>query len=225
MKVPTPTNWTPRLIRDAQGWAKQFKYFSTLFAKITDIEGDVVECGVGEGNSFTMLAELLGNEKREPKRRLWGFDSFEGFPEPVPEDASPRNPKKGEWSVPQEAVISKLKESGILENFPNLDFMLTKGFLGETLPNFPERKIAFLHIDVDLYTGYRDALHHLFPKVSPRGVVLFDEYKDLPTEPEYGGGAIDRWPGCTKAVDEYFKDRPEKLEYYPEMRKYYLIKS
>jgi hypothetical protein len=41
-------------------------------------EGDMVECGLGEGNTFAMLAYFIGSEGRQQPRTLWGFDSFEG---------------------------------------------------------------------------------------------------------------------------------------------------
>ena len=59
------------------------------------IDGDIIECGVGRGVSlFTMgnISNLIGLD-----RKLYGFDSFEGFPEPTQEDRSYRNPQKGEW--------------------------------------------------------------------------------------------------------------------------------
>lgn len=224
INIKEPTQWTTEHPVPV-GWMKQFRYFLTLFNKITNVAGDVVECGIGEGNTFAMLAYLVGSEDTLSKRRLWGFDSFEGFPKPDLKDASPRAPQKGEWKIPEEVVLTRLEKSGILKTFPNLDFKITKGFLNETLPNFPDRPIAFLYIDVDLYSGYRDALTYLFPKVASGGMVLFDEYKDFPIEPLYGNGTIDKWPGCTQAVDEYFKNRPEKIQYYPDMKKYYVVKT
>ena len=222
--IKEPTQWTTEHPVPV-GWMKQFRYFLSLFNKISNIQGDIVELGIGEGNTFTMLAYMVGSEETSFKRRLLGFDSFEGFPEPDVKDVSPREPQKGEWKISEDMVHKRLEKSGILKTYPSLDFKITKGFLNEILPKFPESQIAFLHIDVDLYSGYRDALFHLFPKVASGGVILFDEYKDFPVEPLYGNGSIDKWPGCTQAVDEYFKDRPEKIQYYPEMKKYYVIKS
>jgi len=203
---------------------RQFRYFTRLYDRIHRVDGDVVECGLGEGNTFSMLAYLVGGEERQHARALWGFDSFQGWPEPDPADASPRNPQKGEWKVSEEMIERRFEESGIYKEFPKLDVHVIKGFLSETLPDFPARPIAFLHIDVDLYSGYRDALRYLFPKVARGGLVLFDEYKEFHREdPLYGDK--EKWPGCTKAVDEYFKGRQEKLNRCPETKKYYAVKA
>ena len=96
VNIKEPTQWTTEHPVPV-GWMKQFRYFLTLFEKISNLSGDVVECGIGEGNTFSMFAYLVGSEGS--KRMLWGFDSFEGFPEPDPKDASPRDPKKGEWKI------------------------------------------------------------------------------------------------------------------------------
>ncbi|HYU64830.1 MAG TPA: TylF/MycF/NovP-related O-methyltransferase [Candidatus Paceibacterota bacterium] len=205
-------------------WMQQFRYFSFLYDKIRHLPGDVVECGVGEGNTIVMLAYLMGSESRQPPRSLWGFDSFEGFPEPSQWDASFRNPQKGEWHISEESVKQRFEESGIYRTYPHLDIRIQKGFLGKTLPNFPDHKIVFLHLDVDLYEGYRDGLEYLFPKVIKGGIVLFDEYREFrPDNPAYGGK--EKWPGCSKAVDEYFANRSEEIQYYPETMKYFVVKA
>lgn len=209
------------------GWMRQFKYFAELFGKIHGLPGDVVECGLGKGSTFSMLAYLIGAES-DRTRKLWGFDSFEGWPQPTKWDKSPRNPRKGEWKVDQEMITNRLRESGIYDQFPDLDVRTVKGFFSKSLPHFPARSIAFLHIDADLYAGYRDALTFLYPKVVPGGIVAFDEYKEFPKDhggASYGGGTIEKWPGATKAVDDYFAKRSEIIQYHPETKKYYVVKK
>ncbi|MEK9182887.1 MAG: TylF/MycF/NovP-related O-methyltransferase [Patescibacteria group bacterium] len=218
-----PTQWATNSPVPV-GWMCQFRYFLKLYNMIKGVRGDFVECGLGEGNTFAMLAYFIGSEDNQLSRTLWGFDSFEGWPEPAASDASPRNPQKGEWKVNEGMIRQRFEESGIYKGFPDLDVRITKGFFNVTLPYFPARQIAFLHIDADLYPGYHDALINLFPNVSVGGIVAFDEYKEFPNKPEYGNGQIEKWPGCTKAVDEYFEGRPEKIQYDPETKKYFVMK-
>ncbi len=237
----TPTSWAVakavsvelmKQLREASinispKWINQFLYMSMLYDKIKELEGDVVECGLGEGNTFAMLAYLVGTE--EAKRRLYGFDSFEGFPEPHPFDDSPRKPQKGEWKMEESLVQKCLEETGIYREFPDIDINIVKGFVGDTLPHFPRvRKIAFLHVDLDLYEGYKDTLENLWPLVVDGGVVAFDEYREFrPHEPEYvvDGHPVPKWPGCDKAIDDYFKDKDEVFRYHSPTRKYYIIKG
>ena len=226
MKPPSkvPASWATNLAVPV-GWMRQFRYLSNRFDEIADIDGDIVECGLGEGNTFSMLAYLVGSENRGRKgaRKLWGFDSFQGFPQPSRWDESPRKPLKGEWRVTQALIHKRLSDSGIKRGFPQLDIRITKGFLAQSLPNFPKRRIALLHLDVDLYEGYRDGLSYLFPKMAVGGLVLFDEYREFhPRDPAYG--KKEKWPGCSRVVDEYFANRPEKPIYDAEAKKYFVVK-
>jgi O-methyltransferase len=203
------------------GWMRQFRYFSRLYDKIRNVPGDVVECGLGEGGSFAMLAYLVGSENSPPSRMLWGYDSFAGWPEPSSYDESPCQPKKGQWAVPEQHMRKWLDGSMINKEFPELQLYIIPGFFEETLPAFPDRPIAFLHIDADLYSSYHDALTYLFPKVTHGGIVLFDEYKEFP--PDYNG--VEKWPGATKAIDDYFASLSYRLQHYEETKKYYVIKQ
>lgn len=72
-----PTQWAVKQAVTV-GWMRQFQYLTGLFDRITNVAGDVVECGLGEGNTFAMLAFLAGKERPFEQRTLWGFDSFEG---------------------------------------------------------------------------------------------------------------------------------------------------
>src|SRR4051812_41874372 len=48
------------------------------------IPGDYIECGVARGGSAAIVGAALADEDR----RLWLYDSFEGLPEPTPEDGA-----------------------------------------------------------------------------------------------------------------------------------------
>lgn len=210
-----PPQWeTPHPVK--VGWMRQFRYFARLFDRIATVAGDVVECGVGMGTTFVMLAYLAGSDRR----RLRGFDSFAGFPEPTEHDRSWRNPQAGEWKVNPEDIWNRLRESGIPDEFPDLSITISPGLLAEMLPKEPPYEIAFLHLDVDLYASYRDGLQYLFPRVVPGGIVLFDEYREYSSQHPNE----EKWPGATKAIDEYLKPLGYTLNYYPETRKYFVVK-
>lgn len=231
-EIKVPTQWQVQGVVPV-GWMRQFRYMTLMYERIQGVSGDVVECGLGEGNTFSMLAYLVGQETEwgmSPQRTLFGFDSFQGWPKPMEYDASPRNPQQGEWRVGEEEVRERLERSNIMRDFPSLKIVIVPGFFEETLVNFPDRSIAFLHIDCDLYVGYRDALNTLSPKVAKGGVVLFDEYKEFPPRPEYDYGRIEKWPGATKAIDEYFADTPYFIQSYPinfwpGSKKYFVVKE
>lgn len=192
---------------------KQILYFHERYRSIERLDGDIVECGIGYSRTFQILACLLKRENNA-KRKLYGFDSFEGFPEPTVEDTSPRNPKKGEWKVLTPTQLMRILELlRIDKTFIDAHIRIVKGFLEDTLPQSAVEKIALLHLDVDLYLSYKVCLEQLFPKVVPGGVVLFDEY------------ASPKWPGARKAIDEYFQDTPYGLQKDQHTGKYFLLKN
>lgn len=201
--TPRP-HWEPP-VPVPVAYLRQFHYFSRMADKVRDLPGAFVECGVGHGTTFAMLAFLA----RAQKRTLYGFDSFEGFPEPSEADRSWRNPQQEEWRVRQAEVWELLSDTGLLYG-PVKDWpILRHGFFRETLREEDPRLIALLHLDCDLHDSYRDALAYLFPRVVAGGIVMFDEYREFSkSHPDE-----EKWPGATKAILEYLTPlglRPER---------------
>ena len=191
--------------------ATTFLYLSRMIDLITSVDGVIVECGVGEARTLQMLALLLQEENKG--RALWAFDSFEGFPEPTGEDASPRNPKKGEWKrMTRSQVYDVLNELNI-----RTPVYVTQGYFEDTLRDVKIPPIALLHLDVDLYKSYKTCLEYLFPLVVKGGVVLFDEYRN---ETE-----LSKWPGAIRAIDEYVGPTGYPIRQDPTSQKYFLIKA
>ncbi len=192
------------------------RYFSSKFDLIANVEGDIVECGVGFGHTLLLLCFL--NYIEGKNRHVRAFDSFEGFPEPSPEDASHRNPKKGEWKVITTADLDDILFRRCRLPVKAKELLhVTKGYFENTLPQSKIGKIALLHLDVDLYGSYKTCLHALYDKVVPGGVILFDEYKQKDTQKVF--------PGAAKAIDEFFSDKPETIEYDGCHDKYFTIKK
>jgi len=193
-----------------------FLYQQRLFKLINDLDGDIVECGVGHGKSMLSWAYLSIDENRN--RKIWGFDSFEGFPEPVEQDSSPRNPGKGEWggtSLPD--MLNMLSNAGLEKFWIASQLTLVKGFFEDSLVKYTGEKIALLHLDVDLYSSYQIALESFYSKVAIGGIIAFDEY--MGTKEHY------KFPGAKKAIDEFFAGHKVNLLRDPIWGKYYLIKN
>jgi O-methyltransferase len=178
------------------------------------VPGDVVECGVGRGTSLTTIAGLLIAGGHD--RRLWGFDSFEGFPDPSDHDTGFRRPRRGQWAVSTPDEIRRLLVwNGIPAPWCDQHLRLVKGFFSPALfARLAERPIALLHLDVDLYDSYRICLHELYARVSPGGVIAFDEYHDT----------AERWPGAVTAIDEFLAESGEQIEQDP-LGKWFLVKQ
>ena len=193
-------------------------YWWEYFREINfhEIEGDIVECGVGRGRSLITLASinrLVSNYYGVKKRKIFALDSFEGFPDPTSFDASPRNPKQGDWSMSPnnqfeyspEAIKMVLKNAEVDED---IDFI--KGFFDTTTKNLATESISILHLDGDLYESVRDPLNNLWNKVSIGGVIVLDDYLFESKEEE-------PFPGARKAVMD-FLEKNTSFEYLKSIR-------
>lgn len=82
----------------------------------------------------------------------------------------------------------------------------------EFVKNNPRIKISLLNLDTDAYEPAVTILENLYPKIVKGGILLLDDYKN--------------WPGETKAVDEYFKNKKIKIQKFDFSKSpHYIIKN
>lgn len=178
-------------------WFARLLHFNKLVEEISDVIGDVVECGVADGSSLATLTSLL--HAHGQARRVWGFDSWTGLPSPSSADAGGASiAASGMFSQASTAKVrDELLAYGLTDDEIGQTVRLVPGLFSETLPRY-SGQVALLHVDVDLYQSYLDCLTNLWPRIVTGGIVAFDEYD----EP-------DIWPGARRAVDEFLETRPE----------------
>jgi len=180
-------------------------YWKEMFDMVKDVKGDIVECGVGRGRSLLIISAInyFLDKSEGGDRKIYGYDSFEGFPKPTSEDRSIRNPQEGEWSESPSGTYKYsedftelvLRKAGVL--FDDYKLTLTKGFFCDTLISHPDRPIAILHVDGDLYQSYLDTLNLLYEKVNHGGIIIFDDFF-------VEGPGNKKFPGSRRAVKEFF---------------------
>ena len=179
--------------------------------KVSKIDGDIIECGVGRARSIITIAALNHYfsliDNKYPNRNIYGIDSFMGFPQPSKEDLSKRNPKKGEWShSPNKQFsynvrnIKKIISYSLSGNLKKYNIKFIKGFFNNSLDKIESKKIAILHLDADLYESTALPLKKLSSKIVTGGLIVVDDYilkeKNKKGEP---------WPGARLAVQEFLK--------------------
>jgi len=120
-------------------------------------DGLFLEFGVYKGDSINRLAGL------KPDVQWHGFDSFVGLPEA--------------WTLG--ARRSAFSVGGKLPPVRR-NVTLIKGFFEDTLPAFATAqrgaKVAFLHVDCDLYSATRTIFTKLAEMLQPGTIVIFDEF-------------------------------------------------
>lgn len=163
-----------------------------------DVPGAVVECGVWKGHSLAAIAAKL--RALGSRKELWAFDSFEGLPTPSTPDKleSGFHPKalKGHFG---DTNLDVVKRKLALVGY-EAPVALKPGWFDKTLHEAPS-PLSLVFLDCDLYESYQVCLRELWPKLSPGGVMIFDEYYSL------------KYPGARKAIDEFFADKKDKPQH------------
>jgi hypothetical protein len=153
-----------------------------------NIPGDLMETGVWRGGAAIFMRALL-KVYSVRDRCVWVADSFEGLPPPDPEkyphDAGDRHHTIRYLAVSLEQVRSHFARYGLLDE----QVRFLKGWFRDTLPTAPVQRLAVLRLDGDMYESTTDALVNLYPKLSPGGFLIVDDY-----------GAV---PACCQAVHDY----------------------
>lgn len=175
-----------------------------LYKSIVNLPGHVFELGVYKGASLIRLATFRSTLEHESSRRIVGFDAFGKFPTRALSSKDDIDFVEGFANDGgdglQEDELSALLER---KNFTNME--LVRGNVLDTLPEYldahPETRLAFLHLDMDVKEPTQFALEHLYDRVVPGGLIVFDDYNSV--------------AGETEAVDEFISRRKLALEKLP----------
>jgi hypothetical protein len=208
--LPTRLASLARYARRAQ--VTRFAALYELFKLVLPVKGSIVECGVYRGASFMTFAQLSAAlEPTNLTRRLYGFDSFGGFP-----SVSAADRPAATGAAPGDLASDSYDElNRLLEIYDTDRFLghvpkarLIRGDVTETIPAFvadnPHLAVSLLFLDLDLYEPTKVALEHFVPRMPKGAVLAFDEL-DNPL-----------WPGETTAALE-MRDRLElrRFEFDP----------
>ncbi|NLS92718.1 MAG: class I SAM-dependent methyltransferase [Planctomycetaceae bacterium] len=169
-----------------------------LFKRVLDVKGSIVECGVFRGSGLMTWANLSAIlEPNNIMRRIYGFDTFEGFPDVDAKDASHfRNPGRGDLRSgcfdELQQIIAAFDQNRFLGHVAKVQ--LVKGDAARTIPEFveanPHLVVSLLFLDFDLYEPTMAAIKAFVPRMPQGAILAFDEL-DNPA-----------WPGETLAYLE-----------------------
>ncbi|GLS35955.1 hypothetical protein GCM10010869_15440 [Mesorhizobium tianshanense] len=172
-------------------------YHLASAALFYDVPGDFCELGCHEGKSAVVFQRIL--QHYDPGRNLHLYDSFEGLPNASAEDGH-ANAHKGDMATTQDALIANFKRLNLRQP------ILHQGWFEDTLPTQLPDKIAFAHLDGDLYDSVKVSLEYVYPRLSKGAACLIDDYSDPGLF-----DSVDLYPGVKKACDEFLSDKPEKV--------------
>lgn len=177
---------------------KRFLAMYELFKMVMRIKGSVVECGVFRGFSLMSWAKLSSIlEPENLTRRVYGFDTFDGFPSVTEMDRSAAGDAaagdfQGSSYDELQELIRVYDQDRFLGHIPKVQ--LVRGDATKAIPEFVKENthllVSLLFLDMDLYEPTKVALEHFLPRM-PKGAVLALDELDNPI-----------WPGETVALLE-----------------------
>jgi O-methyltransferase len=181
---------TPRKVLPLEAWDTVRRDMIVLLLRelvARKIEGDLAELGVYRGYSARVIHHYL------PERKFYLFDTFTGF---------------DEWDIQAERAstgrktqATEFSHTGVERALRNIapqndNVQVFAGYFPASAPDFLHgRKFAFVHLDADLYEPMLAGLNYFYDKMVPGGFILAHDYN--------------AWPGSRKAVEEFFRGKPE----------------
>ncbi len=179
-----------------------------IFKRVLQVKGSIVECGVYRGSGLMAWANFAAVlEPLNLTRRIYGFDSFGGFPAVGPRDrGEARAARPGDLRADcldeLRGLIRAYDLNRPLGHVPKVE--LIAGDAVTTIPEMVARKphlvVSLLFLDFDLYEPTKVALENFVPRMPKGSIIAFDEL-DNPA-----------WPGETMAVLETLGLRRLRLE-------------
>ena len=169
-----------------------------IYKQVLSIKGSVIECGVYRGFGLMAWAQLSAVlEPVNLTRRIYGFDTFEGFLSPHDKDKG-KHGQAGDGTFDAMAydelvnLIKVYDDNRFLGHVSKVE--LIAGDAVRTIPEFIANNqhlvVSLLFLDFDLYEPTKVALENFLPRMPKGSIIAFDEL-DNPL-----------WPGETRALLE-----------------------
>ncbi|MFC2102108.1 TylF/MycF/NovP-related O-methyltransferase, partial [Bacteroidota bacterium] len=153
--------------------------------KKENIDGAFAELGVYKGESARLLHLM------DPSRKLYLFDTFEGFPR---EDLEGETGEAATYTTQNFAdtsisrVVRKINGNHLIEVVP--------GYFPDSVKTTDDETFALVNIDADLYKPTKAGLDYFYPRMVGGGVILVHDYNP-------------KWQGVIRAADDFLHTIPE----------------
>ena len=163
---------------DSENDYVRLKTLEAICGRLAEIPGDLAELGVYRGGFARWLNRLL------PDRRLWLFDTFEGFDA---DEAAGCASGKGFVAAHQNTSVP-----GVLSVLPHPEMVqIRQGLFPGTAQGLEEERFALVSLDADLEESTFAGLCFFLPRLSCGGFLLLHDYNNP------------RLPGVKRAFARY----------------------
>jgi O-methyltransferase len=183
MRFPT---YSPDVVRHVEEIGDSVRYATLALAiqrlETEKIEGAFAELGVYQGATSKFI------HRQSPNRRLYLFDTFEGFPaESLEVDNDDRF-----RDTSQEGVASLIGDQRKV--------IFRAGYFPQTAAGLEDERFALVMLDFDLYKSAIDAFSFFYPRLVKGAYFFMHDFNN----PESNHG-------ISRAANEFLMDKPERL--------------
>lgn len=200
---------TPMVNYETNMGPRELEDLHEILPEVVKVPGDLIECGASRCGSAVITARWLS--KHNFNRHIFACDSFEGF-RPAEID---RQRQRGLVTVENSAftstnyeyVLRKLKVLGL-----DGTIIPVKGYFQETMERIPG-PFCYALVDCDLEESMEFCACTLFPKLSPGGWMVFDDYFSQ------------RYKGARHAVDRFLRSHEPQIEFDEPRRSLYVVRK
>ena len=185
--VPTPAQLADTVLteRDLSNDYVRLATLELLCRRLADVPGAAAELGVYRGFFARCINQLL------PERKLYLFDSFEGFGE------------EAQASESFQAAHRNTAPEKVLAIMPYPERIIVKpGFFPESLKGLEER-FCLVSLDVDFYQTTLEGLGYFWPRLERGGYLLLHDWGNS------------RLPGVAAALADYEKALGSRIPVVP----------
>ena len=185
--VPTPAQLAGSALpeRDLSNDYVRLATLELLCRRLADVPGAAAELGVYRGFFARCINQLL------PERKLYLFDSFEGFSEEA-------NASESFQAAHANTTIEK-----VLAIVPYPEKVIVKpGFFPESLGGL-EEQFCLVSLDVDFYQTTLDGLRYFWPRLEKGGYLLLHDW------------GSPKLPGVAKALQDFERENGCRIPAIP----------
>lgn len=141
------------------------------------VKGDIAEVGVYKGGTAKLFTQIT----KGTGKKIHLFDTFEGMP--TAETHTAFGSERSIFTDTSMEAVRDFVNDGRAE--------LHQGIFPATAAGLEGERFSLVYLDADLYESTKDGLQFFWPKMSPGGVIVVDDYGSK------------HWFGIKEAVQEF----------------------
>ena len=152
------------------------------------VPGDMAEVGVWRGDCARLIHGFA------PDRRLYLFDTFDGFRDLVTKDLT-------DDTRFRDTDVDMVRQTV----GPSQNVIIKRGIFPDTTAGLEGNRFAFVSLDLDTYDGILEGWRYFYPRMTVGGFIFVHDFNAA----EYNSGPY-------RATTEFLSDKPEMVIEIPD---------